>query len=111
APAQGDAAPAAREARDASRHLPQGWPLLLHLPRRSARAVRNGGVPPGYGVTRSGLSLVAGTALLVGALAGASNATTTPGVLSVAKLVIKDDKVVLVGDDFMTKMGFPHYPR
>jgi hypothetical protein len=57
------------------------------------------------------LVLAFGAALVVGALAGASQATTTPGVLSVAKLVIRDDKVVFVRDDFMTKMGFPHYPR
>jgi hypothetical protein len=55
--------------------------------------------------------LAVGAALLAGSIAGASRATTTPGVLSVAKLVIRDDKVVFVRDDFMTKMGFPHYPR
>jgi hypothetical protein len=62
-------------------------------------------------VTRLRLCLVVGAALFLGLLTGASHATTTPGVLSVAKLVIRDDKVVFVGDEFMTKMGFPHYPR
>ena len=62
-------------------------------------------------MTRSRLCLVVGAALLLGALTGASHATTTPGVLSVAKLVIRDDKVVFVGDEFMTKMGIPRYPR
>jgi hypothetical protein len=57
------------------------------------------------------LVLVLGAALLVGVIAGASHATTTPGVLSVAKLVIKDDKVVFVRDEFMTRTGIPRYPR
>jgi hypothetical protein len=40
-----------------------------------------------------------------------ARATTSPGVLHVAKLVITDEKIVLRGDKFMTRHGIAHYPR
>ena len=40
-----------------------------------------------------------------------ARATTQPGVLSIARLVITNDKVVFRGDKFMTRKGIPHYPR
>jgi hypothetical protein len=55
-----------------------------------------------------------GAAAVMGLLSGTSRqaqATTQPGVLSVAKLVITDDEVIVRSDKFMTKTGIPHYPR
>jgi hypothetical protein len=53
-------------------------------------------------------------ALVVAMLSSTSRqvrATTQPGVLSVAKLVITDQEVIFRNDKFMTKTGIPHYPR
>ncbi len=64
---------------------------------------------------RASVSLVCvGAASGVGILSSTSHparATTQPGVLSVVKLVITDDKIVVRGDKFMTRTGIPHYPR
>ncbi len=57
------------------------------------------------------LRLLALAAAIVGTAARASEATTTPGVLFVSKLVITDEKVLIRGEKFMTKTGIPHYPR
>jgi hypothetical protein len=57
------------------------------------------------------LRLLALAAATVGTAAQASEATTTPGVLFVSKLVITNEKVLIRREKFMTKTGIPHYPR
>jgi hypothetical protein len=42
--------------------------------------------------------------------AASARGTTTPGVLHVSKLVLTD-RAILIRDEFMTRAGFPRYPR